>query len=957
MNPLFPRGWPLIRRFAIALFWCWNVLFICTTLPMIPALPALVQGWLYEDVPLNYLVTFLAWMVVPWLCVLVAQTLLRARPNAVVFLFLGVEGPFFSLCLYRLIAIREINPAVAHWLVLAAFGLSVLAYDTVIRRLPHTAAWQALRLMAASGLALLALYVGAMLVIAWSPLALLTLWELVNPSKWMALIRVLLSAPYLLLFLPIVAAVGLLIAMSLLAMPLCMATLFLHSFVVAWRTGSLTWVQRLSAVLAMVGLQALIFVQLNHQPQREALAVLSAKQLSPAQFQEQQAPLREGLLNAYLGAYRYTSARGESNSLQAKYQDILGLPTTFAAPLQAVFNALAQPLLYDGDSLQADAELAAKLYEQYFDMPIQRGERSAIAKALSATYNADERESGLIQIDQRQVRVTEQGVRVKANADLASITLDETYENLTGRQQEIFYLFSLPETAVITGLWLGNDRDHLLPHVLATRGAAQRVYKSEVNRRVDPALLEQVGPRQYRLRAFPVPARAASQRPNAVADAAKLYLRLQYTVLAQQGAWPLPVLAEKRNVAWDKNTLRRCDGQPCPGDLNTWWPRELPQASPASPSAHAFKLAPNGPTVLAQPAPMEIPTVRGKRISLVVDRSWSMRGHEKELRTALEQARVMLAGNTVSVLLTTTPVMPQAPQRVALKDFHDNMLGDFMGGGTVDRLLQQAIASTPEPQDLTLVLTDGGAFDLDASKSRARLQGVMLSMVHLGGSLAAAYDDATLESMQRSGGSAFSSLADAWALFAQTQQATPGFLMQRNGYQFSLLQDRTAPVTEIDTAFAPLAAHLFINHATRQDKALNHAQLSGLHALAQTYDVVTPYSSMLVLVNEQQQEALRKAETQPDRFERAQESGTATLQKPNNPLTVSITPEPEEWLLLLVSLCVATWMLRQRYGGHIGISRNRLLGGIRAFASTAIDYTKAGSTASSAHMHGELRAV
>jgi hypothetical protein len=64
------------------------------------------------------------------------------------------------------------------------------------------------------------------------------------------------------------------------------------------------------------------------------------------------------------------------------------------------------------------------------------------------------------------------------------------------------YYFSLPESAVITGVWLGDspDRNQRYEYTVAPRGAAQAVYRNEVRRNMDPALVEQIGPRQYRLR-------------------------------------------------------------------------------------------------------------------------------------------------------------------------------------------------------------------------------------------------------------------------------------------------------------------------------------------------------------------------------------------------------------------------------------------------------------------------
>lgn len=60
--------------------------------------------------------------------------------------------------------------------------------------------------------------------------------------------------------------------------------------------------------------------------------------------------------------------------------------------------------------------------------------------------------------------------------------------------------------AVLTGVWLGNspDPNARFPFQVAPRGAAQAVYRNETRVIRDPALLEQIGPRQYRLRIFPI---------------------------------------------------------------------------------------------------------------------------------------------------------------------------------------------------------------------------------------------------------------------------------------------------------------------------------------------------------------------------------------------------------------------------------------------------------------------
>ncbi len=905
------RHW--FTKSGVSLFWCWNILFICATLPMLSALPVLFKEWLFDDVPFNYPFLLLVWILAPWGCVILARTWLRGRPEALSFLFFAVEGPFYSLCLYRLMIMRELTPAVMQWLAIAVFGLCVYCFDSVIRPLPKTKEWQIFRLMAMAGLGLVGVYVGALVLLTWSPLFLRGLWELISPSNWLGVLDMFMSSPGVFLALPVIAAIAVFAVGSLLAMPLCMMILCVQAFLQAWRENTLSPRQRLASVLAMLILQGLIFVPLNQQPQKAAFALLASPSLTVAQFTDEQQALRSGLLNAYLSAYRYASSETEANGLAHMYMELLGLTPELAKIPQSVFNHIAKPMLYDGNSMQEDARRAAELYEQYFDTPIQRGERKDIVKAISATYNQDEREAGLVNIDQRKVWVAEQQVHTEAQGDLARVTLDETYVNLTNQPQEIFYLFSLPESAAITGLWLGSSPDKMQPYTIATRGAAQKVYKAEVKRNIDPALLEQVGPRQYRLRAFPVPARPNPRASERFNTDVKLYLRLQYTTFARNGAWPLPVLSEKRNVGWDRHTRRSCNDADCPGDLSSWWPSELPSNKPVLPARHVFELDESGRAVIAQLAQQNVPVVKGKKVTLVVDQSWSMAAHRDALLDTLRWAKQQLAGSAVKVVLTTTPVMHQSPRVVSLASLTDEMLTGFMGGGTVAQLLQQAVEQENEAPDLTVLLTDSGAFDLDVNKTQVRPKSGMLSIVHLGGVLAASYDDATLEAMQTSGGSAFESLREAWEHFSLKQNAAPGFLMRRDGYDFSLIGTAEQPVVGAAAPlFAPIAARLYVASATSKVRPLALADLNKLHAVAQKYEVVTPYSSMLVLVNTQQQQALAEAESQSDRFDRVQEPGTEVLQKPNNPLKASATPEPEEWLLLFVSVVVLGWMMRVR---------------------------------------------
>jgi hypothetical protein len=72
--------------------------------------------------------------------------------------------------------------------------------------------------------------------------------------------------------------------------------------------------------------------------------------------------------------------------------------------------------------------------------------------------------------------------------------------------------------------------------------------------------------------------------------------------------------------------------------------------------------------------------------------------------------------------------------------------------------------------------------------------------------------------------------------------------------------------------------------------------LDYLHALATSYGIVTPYSSMLVLVETQQQRLLDKLSQLEDRYQReVEELGDTT---PASPVPLAGVPEPHEYLLM-----------------------------------------------------------
>jgi putative PEP-CTERM system integral membrane protein len=153
----------------------------------------------------------------------------------------------------------------------------------------------------------------------------------------------------------------------------------------------------------------------------------------------------------------------------------------------------------------------------------------------------------------------------------------EVYKTKTP-EQEVVYYFSLPSRRLTGSGWASSAREGRSTFRVSPRGAAQQVYVEQVQQRVDPALLEQVGPRQYRLRVFPIePARWSSSgasRENFKRTGPELHLWMTWRVLAQDRVLPLAQLTEHRNVYWDARSAREINGKRYAGD--DWMPASVP---------------------------------------------------------------------------------------------------------------------------------------------------------------------------------------------------------------------------------------------------------------------------------------------------------------------------------------------------------------------------------------------
>lgn len=891
-----------------AIFWLWNLTFLLVVyagiMPVIA--PILVTATFAGQIPLEFLLTLVGIIAVPTVCTFIGLLRFSKQPVQLMRLFYGVEAPLFLLCLIRLFLLRELTPASALiigtvFVCIAAFFLELL-YGYAARN--RVAAW--LQMIAHSLMLLVGLYLGTVLMFYAVPTVAVLIREFFR-FQWLQVFWDVLTENILaaLWWIPISAILFIFTSTLFVVMPSALATLYVLSGRQILRNfGSQygrkrAWVGAGAVVTAWI----VIFISLQQQPQVQAFNLLK----NPANDPNRQALLdksnviKDGLTNAYLLQYRYLSTRKENNHIQYIYSNNLGLPDSAARGLQESYNFLMSPFLYQGD--RTDTTKAEKLYAQFFDVPIQKAERQAIQHALQSTVNRDEAKAGLLNINEEKVWLNTQQVTVKEHGDWADIELYEVYENQTPQLQEVFYSFSLPESAVITGLWLGdtNKLGDRFPFVVAPRGAAQQVYNDQVRQRVDPALLEQVGPRQYRLRAFPIPVRSTPRRGESP-QPQEMHLWLTYKVMQQQAGWALPQLAEKRNIFWNNHTKRTYNKLAEQKSQDSWLPQFITASGQYQPRLHQVNLT-EGYQISAKPlTKQDYLLPQGKRLAILLDTSRSMAAHSKEISQAFAQ----LKANTNDVDLYVTASAGSQPKR--LNNLNGFNLAKMTFYGTLqpkEMLRQFTQLRDNTAYDAVLLVTDEGTYELSNDKNDLPEMSAPLWMVHLGGQLPPAYDDATLKVIQDSSGGVSTQVSEVLQRLA-TEAKLGSSVVDR--YAWS--EEKNQSEATDKTGFEQLAARQLVLGLSKDTTGLTN--LDNIHAIAKTFDIVTPYSSMLVLVNDQQREALKRAEAQSDRFKREVESGQEELSQPFNPFTVSAVPEPEEWMLLGMVAIALLFIIRRK---------------------------------------------
>jgi putative PEP-CTERM system integral membrane protein len=165
-----------------------------------------------------------------------------------------------------------------------------------------------------------------------------------------------------------------------------------------------------------------------------------------------------------------------------------------------------------------------------------------------------------------------------------------------------------------------------------------------------------------------------------------------------------------------------------------------------------------------------------------------------------------------------------------------------------------------------------------------------------------------------SNGTAVTSLEQAIHFLSKNAD---NLLIAENGHSWQLDNQSHKVKSTSNKLIIPIAAQKYIQLLMQQasGKALSeNKNLDLIHKIAVKNSIVTPYSSMIVLVDEEQWKRLKEAEQSEDRFNRTNENGKDQLTKPFGfgLMEATGTPEPHEWVLIILAGLVLVYTVYQR---------------------------------------------
>jgi hypothetical protein len=474
----------------------------------------------------------------------------------------------------------------------------------------------------------------------------------------------------------------------------------------------------------------------------------------------------------------------------------------------------------------------------------------------------------------RPWHVVQQSINITdLSDDTAAIEIHETY-TAPYSTLEVVYRFTLPENCVLTGVWLQEIEAQATPnkekghkYQVSPRGAAQRVYDKLKVRRVDPALLEQVGPMQYRLKVYPIP----------VGKVMHMWMTYEF-IKSQSGDIPLPTLLDNFPQSEQNQTTVIFNGdKSVMTSYQGWMPNlsiKLPRKS--DPQSCAIMIYNERVVFPTGPKYFNADTTK---VAVVVDSSYSMRVSEDAVLESIEKLqRKFKHVDIFSARRRVTQCSPTKCQpdsttytRVQTPVSKNDLI--FLGSTNYDELVTSS-AHLNASYNIVVLLTDEGTIDSRANKQPGPMSGD-LWLVHLTQQYPTRYQDFVTETLFINNAKMALSVDDILSFYV------PG-----NDIHESDMKRCNESLTKF-------AAKKFMQKYLRENvSTVNHkgellVPLEKVHEIAVKHSIVTPYSSMIVLINRQQRDMLEMEESQDNKFERKPEwnwrsllySSSSTIQR------------------------------------------------------------------------------
>ena len=882
-----------IHNLFKSLFWLWHIIYVVITISLIiPYLFVPMAISVFEGhIPAYYLLYSIIMASLPFASIVLAITLFKGNTRNLIRYFYGFEMTLlFFLCI-KMVSLRALNFSLIVVMLNVIIAMSVWLYfiweEQKQNTFPKALIENNFALLGSIIIVLVGLYIGTLLSLYIFPFAVefvsMIIHKIININwgdiKWFLLHPLRIFGSFFALL------------TILLFMGLPVGIIYLYTAQFKKFLPTLLSFKKIALVIGILTLNIGLFVTGNHQPQVETFALLDKTFADPkaeAHLLQQKTTIKQGLLNAYLSPYRYITSSQDNDNIASEYERILGFSKKSAKIPETIFEFLAAPLFYQGS--RHDVEKAKNYYARFFDAPIQKAERVQIVNTIEHAWDlANGNEASLLSANSHFVHVTKQEIELKEKQGVANILITESFENLTHNLKEIVIHFSLPNDAIVKGLWLSSDanKPKMFPFVLSPKGAAQAVYKAEVNRRVDPALLEKVGPNQYRLRVYPVPAKPYSD----IDKVEHFQMQLAYETLPNaKGEWPLPIVLEKRNIFWDDETERVVNGQKITLKKETWMPAILATTQMVAPKNISLQQGDQFIHAILRQHKKEKVSIN-KPLAVLVDGSYSMIQYKAALQKTLNDLKSKVAAVEVYFC------------RQTCRPFDNINTAPFFGQSqTGDHISAFIALKKSTDYRAVLILSDEGSYEIRAKSETKKLTiNSPVWLVHLNGMFAYAYDDKVLDLLYRSKGG-ISKTIDEALLAINPTEILRAVHLSPDTTVLSITKDRIwvksdQPANHTNSALQKIAAAQTIKHLMRSMDMQALDNLDAIHAFAKQNTIVTHYSSMLVLVDDRQKEALKKAEVQTDRFEREVEQGDTQADM----FSIPSVPEPEEWVLMIIA--------------------------------------------------------